>query len=545
MSLEVTRKPIPDILNLLRKGEWQIPMFQREFIWSKAQVYALLYSIVVSRPMGLITLWAQPQGDPLTPSEPIKIPGAEYRKFAQDPAVMKLVLDGRQRLTAITMAFGGLHSPDDRFLYGGKWFLNLDEEIDSEKIIEFKKQKQIKSANLTSMPNCLAKALIPLEDYSQFGEYNQNIHYKKFYPADEFPDDEVRARRSQRLSKFYETFMNFEIPIAEIPETVTLPQVCDIFDVLNTTGTKVSTFDIIHNLLYAETKGAFELRKVFASCQESTSGFGLLCDPSRQDFFCQTVTGCYISGPSPKPRKPRRSNAPLDSLKGGDLMDTPTAFYQTFKDNLPKVDTYCSNLFSEVLDGDFRLKDIPYPVSVILYISLRWYAEIYLTDGRYTTDQLNKVFRAFFWRNALTGRYDQGFLTRFTTDQVRLKSILIDAQKKRQKDWTAFCNQRLNELFGEQDPPLTKDRIVQLLKEGEIRGALRQAFSLFLYSKARTDWVEGLPLNRFSDEKGRLVQLHHIFPQQWCKDNKGSQAVLKDNDSILDCFANLVPLTSK
>jgi hypothetical protein len=42
-----------------------------------------------------------------------------------------------------------------------------------------------------------------------------------------------------------------------------------------------------------------------------------------------------------------------------------------------------------------------------------------------------------------------------------------------------------------------------------------------------------------------LVQLHHIFPQQWCKDNKGSQPVLKDNDSILDCFANLVPLTSK
>ena len=320
---------------------------------------------------------------------------------------------------------------------------------------------------------------------------------------------------------------NFEIPIAEIPETVTLPQVCDIFDVLNTTGTKVSTFDIIHNLLYAETKGTFELRKVFASCQESTSGFGLLCDPARQDFFCQTVTGCYISGPNPKPRKPRRSNAPLDSLKGGDLMETPTAFYQTFKDNLPKVDTYCSNLFSEVLDGDFRLKDIPYPVSVILYISLRWYAEIYLSDGRYTTDQLNKFFRGFFWRNALTGRFDQGFLTRFTSDQVKLKSILKEARQKKMQHWTSFCNKGLDELFGEQHAALNRDRIVQLLKEGEIRGALRQAFSLFLYSKARIDWVEGSPLNRFSDEKGRLVQLHHIFPQQWCKDNKGGQPVFE------------------
>jgi len=280
MSLEVTRKPIPDILTLLRKGEWQIPKFQREFIWSKSQVFSLLYSIFASRPIGLVTLWAQPQGTPVTPSEPIKIRNAEYKHFTKNPAVMKLVLDGRQRLTAITMAFGGLTSPDDRYLFSGRWFLNLDEDLDSEKIIEFKKQKQISTLQLDSMPNCLAKALIPLDSYLQFGEYNQNIHNEKLYPKKAFPNDNVRKKRSQRLSKFYETFMNFDVPIAEIPENVTLPQVCDIFDVLNTTGTKVSTFDIIHNLLYSDTAGAFELRRLFASCQDSMPSFGLLCDPT-------------------------------------------------------------------------------------------------------------------------------------------------------------------------------------------------------------------------------------------------------------------------
>lgn len=540
MSLEVTRKPIPDILTLLRKGEWQIPMFQREFIWSKSQVFSLLYSIFASRPIGLVTLWAQPQGTPVTPSEPIKIRNAEYKHFTKDPAVMKLVLDGRQRLTAITMAFGGLTSPDDRYLFSGKWFLNLDEEPDSEKIIEFKKQKQIGTLQLDSMPNCLAKALIPLDSYLQFGEYNQNIHNEKLYPTKGFPSDEVRARRSQRLSKFYETFMNFDVPIAEIPETVTLPQVCDIFDVLNTTGTKVSTFDIIHNLLYSATAGAFELRRLFASCQGSMPSFGLLCDSARQEFFCQTVTGCYISGPKPTARQGKDLVA---SLKGGDLMETPTTFYETFRDNLPKIDTYCSTLFSEVLDGDFRVKEIPYPVSVILYISLHWYSEMHLTTDRYTTDQLNRVFRAFFWRNALTGRYDQGFLTRFTSDQIALKAVLMKERKT--PSWVASCNKAVEELFGEQYSALSKARIKQLLLDGEIRGALRQAFSLFLYSRAKTDWLEGTPLNRFSDEKGCSVQLHHIFPQGWCKDNKGTKNIIKDNESIVDGFANLVPLTAK
>src|SRR5882724_2381179 len=113
MSLAVTQKPIDDILTFLRKGEWQVPKFQRDFIWTKSQVFGLLYSIFVSRPIGLITLWNQPQGDPLTDSEPIRIKGAMFKNFTKNPAVMKLVLDGRQRLTALTMAFGGLSSPDD------------------------------------------------------------------------------------------------------------------------------------------------------------------------------------------------------------------------------------------------------------------------------------------------------------------------------------------------------------------------------------------------------------------------------------------------
>jgi uncharacterized protein with ParB-like and HNH nuclease domain len=39
---------------------------------------------------------------------------------------MKFVLDGRQRLTALAIAFGGLRESDARRGFSGRWFINLD-----------------------------------------------------------------------------------------------------------------------------------------------------------------------------------------------------------------------------------------------------------------------------------------------------------------------------------------------------------------------------------------------------------------------------------
>lgn len=51
---------IPDLVEKLRDGEFQIPQFQREFVWSIADVIALLNSIIDARPIGMLTVWEQP-----------------------------------------------------------------------------------------------------------------------------------------------------------------------------------------------------------------------------------------------------------------------------------------------------------------------------------------------------------------------------------------------------------------------------------------------------------------------------------------------------
>jgi hypothetical protein len=54
--------------------------------------------------------------------------------------------------------------------------------------------------------------------------------------------------------------------------------------------------------------------------------------------------------------------------------------------------------------------------------------------------------------------------------------------------------------------------------------------------------VTGDKLDRFTDERGKKVQLHHIFPKDWCRNNKGKHqilTVLTENN-----FSNLIPLTA-
>jgi uncharacterized protein with ParB-like and HNH nuclease domain len=124
-ALEVKSEAVSDLLDILRRGEWQIPEFQRDFVWSISDVASLITSIIQSRPIGMVTLWEQ--GDkPEVTLEPISIPDSPIRRMfvnkADENSKVFAVLDGRQRCTAIAMAFGGLRAKDLRSRLAGRFF---------------------------------------------------------------------------------------------------------------------------------------------------------------------------------------------------------------------------------------------------------------------------------------------------------------------------------------------------------------------------------------------------------------------------------------
>ena len=263
-ELEVTSVTVSDLLDKLRTREWMIPAFQRDFVWTIGDVSGLVYSILERRPIGMATLWRQPDDSDLLlvpvsirdRDEPTELPGAE-----KPPATKYAVLDGRQRCTAIAIAFGGLRPTYGRFRFWGRFFLNLAEKEDTKRI-EFVREAEVLRRGLNTDAGAIGTGLFPLSSSNpeeslmqQWYRYTQAIQDKTNYPDATLPDPDELKRRNRILARSFEGLMATKLAVNIVPPSYSLPEICEIFEVLNTTGTKVSTVDLIHSWLFSETSG--------------------------------------------------------------------------------------------------------------------------------------------------------------------------------------------------------------------------------------------------------------------------------------------------
>lgn len=72
-SLKVESITIHDLLEKLKSKEWLVPEFQRDFVWSTGNIEQFIVSIIETKPIGMVTLWAQPDDTDLK-LEPLSIP---------------------------------------------------------------------------------------------------------------------------------------------------------------------------------------------------------------------------------------------------------------------------------------------------------------------------------------------------------------------------------------------------------------------------------------------------------------------------------------
>ena len=106
--MKIHQYKLPEIIRLADVGELQLPRFQRDFVWEVGKIHALLVSLFRERPVGMATTWEQPRSKPHT--DPIRFGisdkiACEFGSFNGCPAVVSLVLDGRQRITTLLHVF--------------------------------------------------------------------------------------------------------------------------------------------------------------------------------------------------------------------------------------------------------------------------------------------------------------------------------------------------------------------------------------------------------------------------------------------------------
>ena len=559
-DLEVTSVNVSALLEKLRTREWVIPAFQRGFVWSIGEVSDLVYSILERRPIGMATLWQQPDGSTLE-LEPVSIPDrgrpAELPEPESVSAMKYAVLDGRQRCTAIAMAFGGLRPTDGRMKFCGRFFLNLAAKDDARRI-EYVKEADAVNRGLTSDAAAIGLGLFPLSSSNpnetlsdQWFRYAQAIHKPDNYPDSELPDAEKLQHRNDILRRSSEGLMATKLAVNIVPPSYSLVDVCGIFEVLNTSGTKVSTVDLIHSWLYAETSGEESpvlLRDWIDKLGDQRGAIGWSSSTDRPELIAQMTTAAYVSLESkPEPRTVGRTQrSSVTSVKSGDLLATPTPHWKSVIAREDQFAEYLGDFQQCVAGGAFGWQACPYPVTASIYVGLRWHHRFDVDATRpWRVSDLEALFRGFFWRNALSSRYDQGFLTQLGVDIVELKRILnCRSSFGSFEEWASEANRNLDAFM---DKPVPGPDELRDLYSGRQTGALQKALLLPIVAGARKDLLR--PDVNISFPARTDIQLHHIYPKAWCRDNcTGDLSEWLDHPTVavkdwVGAAANLMPLT--
>ncbi|HOI74787.1 MAG TPA: DUF262 domain-containing protein [Syntrophales bacterium] len=204
-----TDTPLPrDLITGIKKGEIKIPKFQRQFIWNEEQALNLLDSIASNYPVGSLLFWKTvnklaaernigdfqlPETDDLTPTD--------------------YVLDGQQRLTVIYSCLGAPESdPGFQAAY----------DLENETFIR--------------KPDRHQSHIFPLRilfDTTKLLNFRAGL---VSHPMGE--------QLQQRLDQLIDIFTNYRIPVV-ILKDLTVEEVCPIFERINSSGTRLSTYDLM------------------------------------------------------------------------------------------------------------------------------------------------------------------------------------------------------------------------------------------------------------------------------------------------------------
>jgi hypothetical protein len=567
-DLDVGAVTVPELLERLYGRYFLVPSFQREFKWSSQDVIALADSVLRGRPIGMMTLWEQP-ADTEEELKPIGLEDAGGPRFFCDqgdqPGITRYaILDGRQRCTALAMVFGGLRQTHNSRRWAGAHFLDL-EAGDDDKWVCFKKWKEVEQNQLNIPVVAVSKGLLPLELLRENGKwlplqwanFREVISSDDTYKGTTRPTDASLERRKKRLDQALAGIMDVKLATYTIGTHFDIGEICEIFETLNTSGMKVGTVDLIHAKLLARSGKAladtgdnetepFQLRPWIDDLGEMDGAVGWASSETKPEWVAQMVTAAYLglnSRAAPEPVL----GGPISSIKAKDLIRTPLSHWLGVEKRSDVLAQTLDKFQRYVANGRFPGARCPYPIVASVFVGIQWSKSIedLPEDACWDEPELRSLFRAYFWRNALTGRYDQGVVTQAAADIPYIRETLRLRGELDFSDWMLEANNRLSALMIKTPLPSHND-VRDWLLNSDTSGAKRDALRLLLWTGVKADLLDGKDLSYPGNSD---VDLHHLYPKDWIRNNKlvPLREYIDDMASkglrVRDCTANLMPLS--
>lgn len=445
---------ISTILDHIDSGHMALPEFQRGFVWNRDQVRGLMQSLYRRHPVGTLLIWA-------TQSE-----GAQARGDGElAPGVVKLLLDGQQRITSLYGIIKG--RPPEFFDGNADTFSGLHFHLENEEF-SFYQPVKMKGDPLW----------IDVSALMQAGNDGLGAHIAELGSIPEFAAK--TGPYFGRLGRLLGT-EDIDFHIDEVTGAdKTIDVVVDIFNRVNSGGTKLSKGDLAMAKICAEwPAGRARMKKTLKRWKDDGYIFDL-------DWFLRNVN-TIVTGEA---RFLHLHNIEADRIRTG-------------VDRAEKLIDYMLNLIAGRLGLDHsRVLFSRYAFPVLThYLDRR---------GGRIDDEVERD-RLLFWylQSAMWGRFSGSTESYIDKDLHALEGSEggLDRLIAELHLWHGSLRVQPDHFGG---------------------WSLGARFYPVLYLLTRTgeakDWGAGLPLKHGLLGKMSQLEVHHIFPKARLYDHGYSRA---------------------
>jgi hypothetical protein len=247
--MQTTNLSIAEVLRRAKEKSITIPQFQRQFVWTESQVKLLVDSISRNYPIGSILLLTRSQSiilssrsieaalrDGFPPDGIIGTAIDEKEGLAGD---QYYVLDGQQRLTSVVRVFMNAH-PKKTYYFDIREIVEKYKDESNGWIITRVRGKHDPERKDR---NRLIRSDVVLDQSKADIFVSEYIEDSGDFP--EFASDKAAARKAAAAVKgVFERLRNYQIPVVTIERDAQIESVCRIFETINSTGTRLTTFDL-------------------------------------------------------------------------------------------------------------------------------------------------------------------------------------------------------------------------------------------------------------------------------------------------------------
>jgi hypothetical protein len=511
---------LSSLLGDIKTGKIQLPDFQRGWVWEDERIRGILASVSRSFPIGaLMTL--ETGGDAKfhpRPVEGVSLPDAV------EPDV--LVLDGQQRLTSLFQAttYGQVvatvnirKQPIKRWFYfdmGRALGPSEDREEAIVGVPEDRVQRTLAvvKLDLSTREKEFEELHFPCEKlFDTFEWQNGFLQYSKFDPAKTELFMHFQAEVLQR-------FQSYQIPVIKLKKSVEKEAVCHVFEKVNTGGVVLTAFELLTATYAADN---FRLRDDwYGSSERKVIGAQpimavkkVLRGVQNTDFL-QAITLVYTYRRQQEDLRLGKSKdvAAGVSCKRSAVLSLPKDGYQTLRDHVLTGFLRAAKFLT--LEHIFLDRDLPYQTQLVPLAAIL--AEL---GDRWEELGTKQKVRQWYWSGVLGELYGGAVESRHARD---LPECL---------GWIRGGGPLPTTV---RDANFNPDRLLTLCTRNS--AAYKGIYALLMQRGGR-EFLTDAPIS-FQTYEEEKVDIHHIFPQAWCKSYKIER-------KRMDCIVNKTAISSR